>query len=73
MFGVNGQHISVTDARIQLEAHGALSKCEPLNSSIQDAMRIKGGVLVEYEQFSADRDVIAVSEISFSPRLYAAY
>lgn len=46
---------------MQMSGFGNIDKCEALPAEIQEAVRIKGGVLVEYASFDPARDVISVS------------
>ncbi|KAI0838091.1 hypothetical protein F5Y06DRAFT_287564 [Hypoxylon sp. FL0890] len=59
IYHVNGDDVTVDEARIQMAGFGQIETCEVLPPSVQDAMRIKAGVLVEYASFDPSRDVIA--------------
>ncbi|KAI0008643.1 hypothetical protein F4779DRAFT_641473 [Xylariaceae sp. FL0662B] len=59
IYSSQGRDVSVDEARQQLAAFGPMSKCEALHSQIQEAMKIQGGVLVEFTTFDPARDVIA--------------
>lgn len=51
IFHVSGDDVTVDEARIQMAGFGEIETCEILPISVQDAMRIKAGVLVEYASF----------------------
>ncbi|KAI1079657.1 hypothetical protein F5B20DRAFT_159851 [Whalleya microplaca] len=59
IYSTQGRDVSADDARHQLAAFGPMSKCEGLHPQIQEAMKIQGGVLVEFTTFDPARDVIA--------------
>ncbi|KAI1472288.1 uncharacterized protein F4812DRAFT_454103 [Daldinia caldariorum] len=59
IFNVLGDEVTLEDARVHLSGFGPFSKCEALHPQIQEAMRIKGGVLVEFTNFDPGRDVIS--------------
>ncbi|KAI1452602.1 hypothetical protein F4805DRAFT_470720 [Annulohypoxylon moriforme] len=59
IYHVNGQDVNVKDARMQMGGFGEIDKCDALPVDIQEAVRIKGGVLVEYASFDPARDVIS--------------
>lgn len=74
IYHVAGQDVTIDEARIQMAGFGEIETCEILPISVQDAMRIKAGVLVEYASFDPSRDVIAVSSFLFSRGVwYAVY
>ncbi|KAI1392215.1 uncharacterized protein F4822DRAFT_425426 [Hypoxylon trugodes] len=58
IYSVLGDEVAVEEARKQMQVFGPISKCELLHPQIQAAMQIKGGVLIEYTNFDAARDVI---------------
>ncbi|KAI1475053.1 hypothetical protein K445DRAFT_65725 [Daldinia sp. EC12] len=60
IFNVLGDDVTLEEARVHLSGFGPFSKCEVLHPQIQEAMRIKGGVLVEFTNFDPGRDVISV-------------
>ncbi|KAI1445237.1 hypothetical protein F5Y02DRAFT_427182 [Annulohypoxylon stygium] len=59
IYRANGDDVNVEDARMQMSGFGNIDKCEALPAEIQEAVRIKGGVLVEYASFDPARDVIS--------------
>ncbi|KAI8957713.1 hypothetical protein F5Y11DRAFT_352252 [Daldinia sp. FL1419] len=59
IFNILGDDVTLDEAQVHLRGFGPLSKCEALHPQIQEAMRIKGGVLVEFTNFDPSRDVIA--------------
>ncbi|KAI2463593.1 hypothetical protein F4781DRAFT_437283 [Annulohypoxylon bovei var. microspora] len=59
IYHANGDDIDVEDARKQMSGFGDIVKCEALPVEIQEAVRVKGGVLVEYTSFDPARDVIS--------------
>ncbi|KAI1370722.1 hypothetical protein F4677DRAFT_457660 [Hypoxylon crocopeplum] len=59
MYNVHGRDIDINDAESQMSDFGPISRCEILHPQIQEAMGVRGGVLVEYDNFDPARDVIA--------------
>ncbi|KAF3058950.1 Meiotic activator RIM4 [Daldinia childiae] len=59
IYNALGDDVTLDEARIHLGGFGPFSKCEALHPQIQEAMRIKGGVLVEFTNFDPSRDVIS--------------
>ncbi|KAI1652583.1 hypothetical protein F4813DRAFT_400919 [Daldinia decipiens] len=59
IYNALGDDVTLDEARIHLSGFGPFSKCEELHPQIQEAMRIKGGVLVEFTNFDPSRDVIS--------------
>ncbi|KAI0886083.1 uncharacterized protein GGS22DRAFT_179088 [Annulohypoxylon maeteangense] len=59
IYQANGGEVNVEDARMQMGGFGEIDKCDALPAEIQEAVRIKGGVLVEYASFDPARDVIS--------------
>ncbi|KAI0112859.1 hypothetical protein F4814DRAFT_449311 [Daldinia grandis] len=57
IYNVLGDDVTLDEARIHLSGFGPFSKCEELHPQIQEAMQIKGGVLVEFTNFDPSRDV----------------
>ncbi|KAI1141001.1 hypothetical protein F5Y05DRAFT_410851 [Hypoxylon sp. FL0543] len=59
IFHFRGEDVTIDEARVQMAGFGRIEACEVLPPSIQDAMRIRSGVLVKYDSFDPSRDVIA--------------
>ncbi|OTA58622.1 hypothetical protein K449DRAFT_397841 [Hypoxylon sp. EC38] len=59
IYHAEGDDVTVNEARVQMAGFGEIETCEILPISVQDAMRIKAGVLIEYASFDPSRDVIA--------------
>ncbi|KAI1417154.1 hypothetical protein F5Y13DRAFT_202702 [Hypoxylon sp. FL1857] len=59
IFHIHGDEVTVDEALVQMDGFGDIETCEVLPHSVQDAMRIKAGVLVQYASFDPSRDVIA--------------
>ncbi|KAI1763723.1 hypothetical protein GGR53DRAFT_531260 [Hypoxylon sp. FL1150] len=58
MYAVDEAELSTTVVRELMSPYGALAKCETLHPQIQEAMGVRGGVLIEFTRFDASRDVV---------------
>lgn len=65
VYKTSGQPTYPEEAIRLLEKLGAISKAERLPVSIQQALRIGPAILVEFEMFDTERDVIGVSLLYF--------
>jgi polyadenylate-binding protein len=69
IFHNHGGPLTVEEARKALGQYGPLSKCEPLDTQMQDVLNLGPSVLVEFTTFDPTRDIQAVSNRYFPPQV----
>ena len=53
--------ITVSEAISAVEGYGGLSRIEPLDPELTEALEIRSAIFIEFAQFDCERDLVNVS------------